>query len=183
MTGRHASVERVPGPFDPFALARRGAEIGGTLDAATLPRVADRLGTGKAPVHWRIGGTIDGSGRPALEIALDGSVPLECQSCLRMFEWPIAQRTVVLLARDERDLARLDEADEHEVIIGAPTQDARTLIEDELLLTLPFAPQCRRDDCASRTAKMGAAGNASTAPASPFGALAGLKVRRRTKRR
>src|SRR5512143_4137740 len=176
-------AERGPGTFDAFALARRGAEIAGTLDASTLPRLADSGAADTAPIRWRILGTTDAGGRPALEVALEGAVPLECQSCLRTFDWPVAQRTLLLLARDERELNRLDEADEHEVIIGAAGQDARTLVEDELLLTLPFAPQCRRDDCASRTAAMGAPVHEAAASPSPFGALAAMKVRRRTKKR
>jgi uncharacterized protein len=183
MGSRQASAERVPGTFDAFALARRGAAIAGALDASTLPRVADRLAPGRAPLRWRIAGTADGAQHPALEIAVDGTVPLECQSCLRTFQWPVAQRTLVLLARDERELARLDQADESEVIVGDAAQVARTLIEDELLLTLPFAPQCRRDDCARRTAAMGAPARELPAAASPFGALAGMKVRRHAKPR
>jgi uncharacterized protein len=183
MAGRHVSAGRAPGAFDAFVLARRGAEIAGTLDASSLPRMGDRLAEGKAPIRWRIAGSTDDAGRPALEIAVDGTVPLECQSCLRTFQSPVAQRTRVLLARDERELARLDETDEHEVIVGTAAQDARTLIEDELLLTLPFAPHCRREDCARRTAAMGAPPHQAAEPESPFAVLAGLKARRRAKPR
>ena len=80
---------------------------------------------------------------------LDGEVPLECQRCLRTFTWPVAQATVLLLARDERELARLDADDAHEVILAAAPLVAMTLVEDELLLTLPFAPHCDRPDCAT----------------------------------
>ncbi len=55
---------------------------------------------------------------------------------------------MVLLARDERELARLDEEDEHEVVLAASPLDAATLVEDELLLTLPFVPRCERAECA-----------------------------------
>jgi uncharacterized metal-binding protein YceD (DUF177 family) len=73
-------------------------------------------------------GMTDASGRPALEVRLDGEVPLECQRCcLRTFTWPVAQATVLLLARDERELARLDADDAHEVILAAAPM---TLVED-----------------------------------------------------
>ena len=75
----------------------------------------------------------------------DGSVPLECQRCLQPFAWPVAQRTTLLLARDERELARLDDGDdEHEVILAEAPLERVTLIEDEVLLALPFAPRCER---------------------------------------
>ncbi len=73
-----------------------------------MERAVDRLAPegGASEVAWRITGTTDALGRPALEIRLDGSVPLECQRCLQPFAWPVAQCTMLLLARDERELAR-----------------------------------------------------------------------------
>jgi len=173
MTGRHRPAARVAGTFDAFGVARRGATLAGTLDASALPRVADRLAEGEAPVAWRIAGAADALGRPAIEVSLEGAVPLECQRCLRTFSWPVAQRTVLLLARDEGDLAQLDENDAHEVILAATPQDPMALVEDELLLTLPFAPHCDRDDCTARTGAMGDSG--LPVASSAFDVLADLK--------
>jgi uncharacterized protein len=171
MTRRATAAPRRDGAFDAFGLAARGQEIAGKVDAATLARVADRLAPGPAPIQWRISGMTDASGRPALEVRLDGEVPLECQRCLRPFAWPIAQATVLLLARDDRELARLDADDAHEVVLAAAPLVALTLVEDELLLTLPFAPHCDRPDCATDDASR----QEADAARSPFGALAALK--------
>jgi uncharacterized protein len=174
MTPREAATMRPEGAFDAFRLAGRGQMIAGNVDAATLSRVADRLAPGPGPIRWRIAGKVDASGRPALELRLDGEVPLECQRCLRPFAWPVAQSTLLLLARDERELARLDADDEHEVIAASRPLATLGLVEDELLLTLPFAPHCGRADCATGDAgRAGAAGE--VAAPSPFGALAALK--------
>ena len=175
MTRRATAAGRPEGAFDAFGLAGRGQEIGGNVDAATLPRVADRLASGPAPIRWRIEGKADGSGRPALEVRLDGEVPLECQRCLRPFSWPVAQSTLLLLARDERDLQRLDADDEHEVIAASAPLAALGLVEDELLLSLPFAPHCERADCTTADANAAAGGGMEAPTPSPFGALAALK--------
>jgi uncharacterized protein len=178
MTGRQRSTARADGSFDAFDVATRGLLLSGTVDGFALPRVADRLTEGAASVAWQIAGAVDALGRPALEIVLDGAVPLECQRCLRTFSWRVAQRTLVLLARDDRELARLDGDDAHEVIVAAMPQDALALVEDELLLTLPFAPRCDSDDCATVTAS-GVSAESAVDPAarhSAFDALAGLKV-------
>ena len=175
MTGRRESAGRRGGSFDAFDLALRRANVVGTVDASSLPRVADRLAAegGAAGVSWRIAGTADLSGRPALEISLDGAVPLECRRCLHSFAWPVAQRTVVLLARDERELEALDAGDEeHEVVLADGPLAAAVLIEDELLLTLPFAPHCGRAVCAKSPLYADAA---AEGPASAFAALAGLE--------
>jgi hypothetical protein len=67
--------------LDAFDLARRRASITGQIYAASLPRVADRLDPegGDARVAWRIVGTADAFAHPALEIGIDGAVPLVCQ--------------------------------------------------------------------------------------------------------
>lgn len=136
--------------FDAFELALRNASIAGTVDAKALPRVAESLAEqgGSADVEWRIAGKTDVLGHPALEIRLDGAVPLVCQRCLSEFSWPIAQSTEVLLAHDERELAKLDDEDEREVVLAAGKLDPATLVEDELVLTLPFVPRCERPECA-----------------------------------
>jgi uncharacterized protein len=175
MAGQQGSSGRRRGAFDAFDLALRRGELAGTVDVATMARAVDRLapGGGASQVSWRITGTTEAMGRPALEIRLDGSVPLECQRCLQPFAWPLAQCTTLLLARDERELAVLDaEDDEHEVLLAYAPQDAMTLIEDEVLLVLPFAPRCERAACAG--APLAAHEPALPRP-SAFAALAGLK--------
>ena len=176
MAGRQSAGRR-GGTFDAFDLVLRQATMAGTSDVASMPRAVDRLaeGAGKnsATVSWQITGTVDGLGRPALDIRLDGTVPLECQRCLQAFAWPVAQGTRLLLARSERELVALDDGDDvHEVILAAAPLETKTLIEDEVLLALPFAPRCERPECAAQPAR-------SLDPDAPrssaFAALAGLK--------
>ena len=177
MAGRQKSSGRRSGEFDAFDVSLRGATLSGTAQVASMPRVADRLAEGTSKdstkVSWRITGVADAQGRPALDIELDGGVPLECQRCLQAFTWPLRQRTTLLLARNERELVVLDAEDETlEVILADAPQDALTLIEDEVLLALPFAPRCERPGCAGSPLQ-------SLDPDAPrtsaFAALAGLK--------
>ena len=176
MAGRQGKATRRDGSFDAFDLVRRRASYAGKFDAASLPRTLDQLAPegGSAQVSWRISGITDPSGRPALEVRVDGTVPLVCQRCLQPFAWHVAQCTTLLLARDERELARLDAEDEHEVIPAAAPLDAATLAEDELLLTLPFAPRCGRAECAQSTVA-GASDTVARAPAPAFAVLAAIK--------
>lgn len=179
MAGREETAGRRSGTFDAFDVARRGSSFAGKLDARALPRIADRLAPtagkagSKAEVRWRIAGAADTLGRPALEISLDGEVPLVCQRCLRTFAWPVVQRTLLLLARDERELALLDAEDEHEVVSAAAPLDAATLAEDELLLTLPFVPRCGRAACDAGPLRVAKDTDSAT---SAFAALAELKT-------
>jgi uncharacterized protein len=133
------------GRFDAFRLAREHAALDGNLDAVVLPRVADLLVDGPAPLRWRIEGTADAAGRPALAVDLAGELPLECQRCLGTYRWPVSQRTVLLLAHTEAELAALDGASELEVVLARGPLDPVELVEDELVLAIPFAP--RHPEC------------------------------------
>ncbi|MEP7275088.1 MAG: DUF177 domain-containing protein [Betaproteobacteria bacterium] len=133
--------------FDAFRLARERARLAGSVDAAVLPRVADRVLQGPAPIEWRIDGAQDAFGRPAVAIALDGTIELECQRCLQAQALPVHSRTLLVLARDDADLARLDaESDDEVVLAGAPLDPAQ-LVEDELVLALPYAPRHADGEC------------------------------------
>jgi len=170
------------GRFDAFEVAARHAALSGQVDAATLPRVADQLADdgASAVVSYEIRGSADPSGRPALDINLVGAVSLTCQRCLQPFRWPIEQTTQVLLAHDERELGRLDDGDaDHEVVLAAAPLDPVTVVEDELLLTLPFVPRCPEATCPAGPAL---ATRALEEPkASPFAALAELPRRKGAK--
>lgn len=128
--------------LEPLRMAARGEAQEGHVDARSLEAVADALAPGDEPVDvaWRIVGGRSAEGRPALAVHVEGAVPLVCQRCLAPFDWPLAQTTRVLLARDEAELAALDSEADDEVIDGSARIGAHTLVGDELLLTLPFAP-------------------------------------------
>jgi len=116
---------------------------------AALERVEDRLfdeadenaNAGDRPIEWSIRGGADAQGRPALTVSIEGLVPLQCQRCLGRLDLPVSQSTTLLLARNDAELVQLDEASEQEVVLANAPLDAVALVEDELLLTLPFAPR------------------------------------------
>src|SRR4029079_8347370 len=136
-----------PETFDAYRLARERGVLEGTLDVAASERLADRGAPGVASIAWRIEGTRDAAGRPALAISLSGNVPLECQRCLAPFDLPIAQRTLTVLAKSEPDADLLDAESGDEVLGADRPLQAAALIEDELLLTLPYAPMHAEDGC------------------------------------
>ncbi len=145
---------KAPGTFDPFRMSGERGAIAGSLDVAHSDRLADRVAEGTGIVTWRIEGTTDAAGRPALEISVSGRVPLECQRCLAVFDMPLDQRTLMLLAKSEADADALDAGSDDEVLVADRALDPVALVEDELLLALPYAPmhaegECERTDAAT----------------------------------
>ena len=170
---RSAPAER----FDAFRLSDRGESLAGEIDVARRTRIADRLAqmAGPVPVSWRIEGGHDAFDRPALTLAVQGNLPLVCQRCLQVFDAAIDTRSELLLARDESELARLD-TEEAEVLLASAPLDAVTLIEDELLLSLPFAPMHPEAQCsAAAVPERGSGGKGELSAVSPFARLAALK--------
>lgn len=127
---------------EPLRMVERHEALSGELDVRKLETASESLaeGTGPANVAWHIAGIRNDDGRPALELTLRGALPLTCQRCLETFEWPLQQQTHVLLARDDAELKALDETTDDEVILGSKPIGAHALVEDELLLSMPFAP-------------------------------------------
>ena len=168
---------QAPARFDAFELAETGGTISGVVDPTGLSRLADRVvrpdQASRAQVVWRIAGGSDSLGRPMLTLSLDGTVYLACQRCLRPFAVPVEQETILLLARDEAELKVLDAA-EPEVILAMAPVDPVALVEDELLLSLPFSPRHNEGECGSA----GAGHAGPEAAQRPFAALARLKAGR-----
>ncbi|HZQ61309.1 MAG TPA: YceD family protein [Casimicrobiaceae bacterium] len=167
--------------FDAFALVARQGHLEGAVDPFDLDRVQDSLGDedGEIPparVAYRLEGETDALGRAVLNLTLDGEVPLQCQRCMRLFSWPVHQRTQLLLAHDEQELSYLDDNDEREVLLAAGPLDPVQVVEDELVLTLPYVPRCDRPDCVAD-----AAGEIVEERPKPFDALGALKGERNRK--
>jgi len=138
--GRKSAVGLKAGTFDAYRLARERGVLTGTLDVEASERLLDRTAAGPGTVAWRIEGTTDELGRPAIAIDIEGAVPVTCQRCLSDFPLPVEHRTVAVLARSEKEADELDASSDHEVVIALHPLDAVELVEDELLLTLPYAP-------------------------------------------
>ena len=183
MTARKITVKRSPGStgagrFDALDLAAGGEVLAGEVDLSRRPRVADRLApnTISAPIAWQIAGARDALGRPMLAVSVEGDLPQVCQRCLQPFDAPIAQRSELLLARNDAELERLD-AEEAEVLLAAAPLDAMTLVEDEILLWLPFAPRHPEGQCPAEVAATSGSEGAQPvkATSSPFARLAALR--------
>ena len=128
------------GTFDAFRLARERRTLTGSLDVVASERLEDRTAPGPGAVSWRIEGIRDEAGRPAIAIDIEGSVSVTCQRCLSDFALPVERRTIAVLARSEKEADELDASSDHEVVVADHPLDAVELVEDELLLSLPYAP-------------------------------------------
>jgi len=168
--GRDAAGEK--GRIDLRKLAQAGRTLNSELDLASCDRLVDRLAHSTGTIAYRITGGRDTHGWPTATIALEGVVPLVCQRCLQPFGYRLEHEGTVRLASSERELEAWD-AEEIEAMLAVEPVDRGELIEDELLLCLPYAPMHAPEDCpVSAETKPEPEGKQN-----PFGQLAQLKKR------
>lgn len=135
--------------IDTASFTAEGGTLSGTLLLADLDaRVSahELLADADALLQYRIQGGRDRWQRPFLALAVSGSLNLRCQRCLQPVAHPLDEQAHVVLFADE---AALDEAmatdDGLEGMLLTEQTDVLTLLEDQILMAMPFAP--RHEHC------------------------------------
>jgi len=152
--------------IDSVDFAQNGKEMRGEIAVSALSRLADKLAKSDGSLAYIISGYQE-EGRDMLEVSLQGVCTLICQRCLSELKYPVKLvARLWLLPADKLDEA--EENDEIDAIEAESRLDVLALIEEEMLLGLPFAPRHDEGECAP-------AANDLQQKANPFAALAGLK--------
>lgn len=118
--------------------ARNGNELRGEIRVAELPRVMDLVTNQDGVISYHLQGFPE-EGRDMLALTLHGHLRLCCQRCLEEMLYPIEIATRFRLLPDEE--LEKDESDEFDCIAADPHMDVLALLEDEVLLCIPFAPK------------------------------------------
>lgn len=160
--------------IDGFEFAACGESRQGRWSLRELPRLQPILVDSNGQLEYDVRGTLDAQGRRALRLRLRGVLKFECQRCLDMMEFPVDLDAMLVLAASEAEIDA-DAADPTapDRILASREMPIGALIEDELLLSIPFAP--RHERCA---AALGAHGAQSDSPFANLSALLGAPARR-----
>lgn len=153
------TITHFPDYLDPFKSAEQGFSWSGQLPLSRLKRLsADVLGdVAQQTIQLECALSMDNYHRFVwLKGQVQASVELECQRCLEPVELDLDADIHLAILNDERMIEHLpDEIDF--VVLGEndssqkgdflnhAQMDLLALIEDELLLLLPFVP--KHDDC------------------------------------
>ena len=157
--------------IDGFEFATAGATQEGTLPLSGFPRLRDLLVSDAGDVRYTVRGVRDEHGRPSLEIGVRATLPLRCQRCLGPLAYEVEEQALLVLAASQAEIdADPVAVDSPDRVVAEKEMDLRVLIEDELILALPYAP--RHEGCAARPE-----GNDQTA-SSPFAGLRGMMQRK-----
>lgn len=158
--------------IDGLEFARSGNHLSGQFEIGSLERLGDSLHSAEGAVEYSIQGGQNPKGRPMLHLTVKGRLSLACQRCLGALEFPLDIRSDLLLLQDQLEYADIvDDGDESvDAIVANTRMNVAALVEDEIILALPYAPRHPEGQC-----RAGRAGTEGAARETPFAALARLK--------
>lgn len=186
----------LPGQIDAFEFARRGRSQTGVLSVHRLQRLLEGLADqpsvelvalAAAPdspglVRYVLIGQLNASGRPQLVLQVQAKLLLECQRCLGPMVLSVDKRTAFDLVRSEADLGEEsfdeDSLDEPEKIVGSRQFNVLDLIEDELILEVPYVPRHELCTDMAETESEDSEDDIGEERPSPFAVLEQLKTKR-----
>ena len=167
MISSPAFMSHQPALIDGFEFAAAGATRQGLWAVGDFPRLRDMLASGAGEIRYEIEGVHDARGRPALRVRINGALQLRCQRCLEPLRFDVdTDETLVLAATQAEIDAEPVDADSPDRLLAAEEVKVRDLLEDELILALPYAP--RHEGC-----EVGAEGGDGE-KISPFAGLRGM---------
>lgn len=141
-----ALMSHQPALIDGFEFAAAGATQQGVWAVGDLPRLRDMLASDAGEIRYEIDGTRDARGRPALRVKLNGALQLRCQRCLEPMRFDVdTDETLVLAATQAEIDAEPDDVESPDRVLATEQMAVRDLLEDELILALPYAP--RHEGC------------------------------------
>lgn len=149
--------------IDGFEFASAGAMQQGRMPLSGFPRLQDQLGSNAGEVEYALEGMLDERGRPGLRLRVQGTLQLRCQRCLEPMPFEVDEEQVLVLAATQAEIdADPSEASAPDRVLAGKQMAVRDLVEDQLILALPYA---------ARHARCEAAGQVDDGKVSPFADL------------
>lgn len=153
--------------IDGLRFAESGSALRGTCKVSGFSRLQDLLGSDVGELEYEVRGTRDDVGRPAIGIRIGGELQLTCQRCLKAMPFALRVDGMVVLAKSEAEIeAQPVDPETPDRVLAGKEMEVGTMLEDEILLAIPFAP--RHEHCSGGGIDKG------EAQASPFADLRGL---------
>jgi uncharacterized protein len=134
--------------IDSLEFARAEQELRGNLPVSGLTRLQEFLYDNVGSVEFVVKGGCDDEMRPVLSLSISGRLHLQCQRCLERLDYPLRLSNTLLLVNRNENLAEVDiDPDAPDCVEVNAALDVAGLIEDEILLGLPFSPRHEAGAC------------------------------------
>lgn len=153
--------------------ARKALEIHDRIALSQFSRLNDLLSDIKGEIDYSLAGGSNADNKPVLRLRAQGNLMLQCQRCREPFRFELDIDSTFVVVADEADIpvvAEDEEALDDDYLVADMQMQVLDLVEDEILLALPYAPKHDEAQC-------GASGKLDQLKKpSPFAVLQGLKT-------
>jgi uncharacterized protein len=155
--------------IDSLEFARAGHRLNGSLSVPVMVRLQDSLFDRSGEVRFEVIGGFDARQRPVLTLEISGVLHLQCQRCLGALEHVLRLSNTLLVVSGAGAGSEDPDEEEMESIEASANLDVAALVEDEILLSLPYAPRHGEGQCTQ------AVGQSASGKTGAFAKLDALK--------
>ena len=136
--------------IDGFDFAGAGGSMRGAWAAGEFARLRALLHDEAGSIEYELQGVRDELGRHSLDLHVVARLRLTCKRCLEAVGVELREDVTLWLARSQSELdAQPLTAEGPDGIVATKDMPVRDLVEDQLLLALPYAS--RHDNCATQS--------------------------------
>lgn len=132
--------------IDPLSFARNKEIQRGKITEDGLGRLRELVDRAEG-FAFVIEGDTDKLGRPTLRLKIKGKITVQCQRCLDKLDYEIDIDTCLVLARNAGELELYDADNTIDAVLALHELDIGTLMEDEIILSLPISPRHQEERC------------------------------------
>lgn len=141
----------LPDRINPYQMADKKAHLAGEVSTQRLKRLESATEGLNRSANAELDFDLDDSGRRVISGQVDGTVTVLCQRCLKPFDYELeGQFNLALVYNDEMAKALPADLDSLLLLPDQPL-DVASIIEDELLLSLPMHAMHPEGECQIET--------------------------------
>jgi uncharacterized protein len=143
------SIQSIPKLLKPQTLARDNQALVGTLPLSVFPRLAEHLASPEGDIHVDMKFSSHTKNQVSVDLRVNGDIPLICQRCLEPYLQPIAGEARLSPIHEEDEGENIPEGTDP-VLLEQGNLNVYSMIEDEILLSLPTIPCHPLSECPAR---------------------------------
>jgi uncharacterized protein len=134
--------------FDAKRFCDESGAWSGEIVAEQLDRVLD-FAEIESPFTATLKGAKSTHAQRSIEMTAHGQLTIMCERCARDFSFEVDSRARLWIAADEAEIESIEStiSEDDDVILASDVVSAIQLLEDEVLLAIPFSPRCEKADC------------------------------------
>ena len=171
-------TSQLPSRVEPYKLAARHERIEGLVALDKLPRLAEEAGDQAGDCYVVLEFGVDAQGRREIRGHLQATLALACRRCLVPLPQEVNSDFLLGMVTDEALAAELP-ASHEPVLVEKEQLDLLTVVEDELILSLPQVVYHDEAEChvsaEQLVSKTEGAASETTPATNPFAVLNVLK--------